>query len=137
MRALKHFMFSRRLCRLLVTTQAREGIETYDCGSSSACPRQKTSIKEDLDEKEKKWINNELTLGDKSRKAVHHWKEVSRFLPRYLSEDTITKVKELDREADVLISESKIEDVIFYFDKLDNAEKAECIQKLQKRIDGL
>ena len=50
------------------------------------------SIKEDLDEKEKKWINNELTLGDKSRNAVHHWKEVSRFLPRYLSEDTIATV---------------------------------------------
>ncbi|MFR5367674.1 hypothetical protein [Intestinibacter bartlettii] len=96
-----------------------------------------TSIKEDLDEKEKKWINNELTLGDKSRKAVHHWKEVSRFLPRYLSEDTITKVKELDKEADALISESKIEDVIFYFDKLDNAEKAECIRKLQNRINSL
>ncbi len=87
-----------------------------------------------LDEKEQKWIAEELTLGDKSRKAVHYWKEKSQFLPQYLSEETIAKAKKLDQEADELIRESKIEDVIFYFDKLDDAEKQECMLKLQSRI---
>ena len=36
--------------------------------------------------------------------------------------------------AALLISEGKIEDVIFYFDRLDNDEKLECIQKLEKMI---
>ena len=83
----------------------------------------------------KKWITEELTLGDKSRKAVHHWKEKSQFIPEYLSEETIEKVKKLDQEADELIREGKIEDVIFYFDKLDEAEKQECIQRLQGRLN--
>lgn len=91
-------------------------------------------IERALDEKEQKWIVEELTLGDRSRKAVHHWKEKSQFLPEYLSEDTIAKAKELDREADALISEGKIEDVIFYFDKLDDDEKRECIRKLQGKL---
>ena len=47
-----------------------------------------------------------------------------------------TKVKVLDHEADEIISEGKIEDVIFYFDKLDDNEKRECIQKLQNRLNG-
>lgn len=93
-------------------------------------------IERALDEKEQKWIAEEMTLGDKSRNAVHHWKERSQFLPEYLSEDTIEKVKKLDQEADELISEGKIEDVIFYFDKLDDAEKQECIRKLQSRLNG-
>ena len=61
----------------------------------------------------------------------------SQFLPEYLSEDTIAKAKKLDQEADELISESKIEDVIFYFDKLDAAEKEECIRKLQSRLNNV
>ena len=42
----------------------------------------------------------------------------------------------VDKEADEIISESKIEDVIFYFDKLDDNEKKECIRKLQSRLHG-
>lgn len=76
-----------------------------------------------------------LTLGDKSRKAVHKWKEKTAYLPEYLSEETIEKVKMVDKEADEIISEGKIEDVLFYFDKLDDVEKLECIQKLQNRLN--
>ncbi len=36
-----------------------------------------------------------------------------------------------------MISESKIEDVIFYFDKLDAAEKEECIRKLHSRLNNV
>lgn len=72
----------------------------------------------------------------KSRKAVHKWKEKTAYLPEYLSEETIEKVKMVDKEADEIISESKIEDVIFYFDKLDDNEKKECIRKLQSRLHG-
>lgn len=46
-------------------------------------------------------------------------------------------VKVLDKRADEIIKEGKIEDVIFYFDKLDEAEKRECIQKLQSRLNDL
>lgn len=54
----------------------------------------------------------------------------------FLPEETVAKVKVLDEEADEIISERKIEDVIFYFDKLNDNEKLECIQKLQNRLFG-
>lgn len=93
-------------------------------------------MENDMNVREQEWINSELTLGDRSRKAVHKWKDKMAYLPEYLSEETITKVKILDKEANRIISEGKIEDVIFYFDKLDNNEKKECIQKLQSRLHG-
>lgn len=84
---------------------------------------------------EQRWVNSVLTLGDKSRKAVHKWKEKTAYLPEYLSEETIEKIKLVDKEADEIISEGKIEDVIIYFDKLNNDEKQECIQILQSRLN--
>lgn len=91
-------------------------------------------MKNKMNAREQEWINSVLTLGNKSRKAVHKWKEKIAYLPEYLSEETIEKVKLIDKEADEIISEGKIEDVIFYFDKLDDIEKSECIQKLQDRL---
>ena len=70
-----------------------------------------------------------------SWKAVHKWKEKTAYLPEYLTEETIEKVKMVDKEADEIISEGKIEDVLFYIDKLDDVEKLECIQKLQNRLN--
>ena len=69
-----------------------------------------------------------LHLGIKAEKQYINGKK------KYLSEETIEKVKLIDKEADEIISEGKIEDVIFYFDKLDDIEKSECIQKLQDRL---
>ena len=51
-----------------------------------------------------------------------------------MSYETVIKVKELDKEADNIISEGKIEDVIFYFDKLDETEKKECLEKLKQKV---
>lgn len=92
------------------------------------------SISDRLDKKETEWTIKNLTLGDKSRESVHKWKERTRFLPEYLSDKTTEEVKKIDAEADEIVKEGKIEDVIFYFDKLDKSEKEECINKLQKMI---
>lgn len=94
-----------------------------------------SDMENNMNVREQEWINSVLTLGDKSRKAVHKWKEKTAYLPEYLSEETIEKVKMVDKEADEIISEGKIEDVLFYFDKLDDVEKLECIQKLQNRLN--
>lgn len=94
-----------------------------------------SDMENNMNVREQEWINSVLTLGDKSRKAVHKWKEKTAYLPEYLSEETIEKVKMVDKEADEIISEGKIEDVLFYFDKLDDVGKLECIQKLQNRLN--
>ncbi len=87
-----------------------------------------------LDDKEEQWKQENLSLGDKSRANVHKWKERTKFLPEYLSNETVKKVEVLGKEADEIISEGKIEDVIFYFDKLDDNEKKECLEKLKQKI---
>lgn len=85
----------------------------------------------ELDKKEEEWIKNNLSLGTKSREDIHKWKQRIQFLPDYLSSKTITKVNKLNKEADELISEGKIEDVLFYFDKLNPEEKSECLEKMK------
>ena len=87
-----------------------------------------------LDDREEQWKQENLSLGDKSRANVHKWKERTQFLPEYLSDETVKKVEVLGKEADEIISEGKIEDVIFYFDKLDDNEKKECLEKLKQKI---
>lgn len=93
-----------------------------------------SEILKTLNNKEEKWKHENLSLGDKSRANVHKWKERTKYLPEYLSYETIIKVKELDKEADNIISEGKIEDVIFYFDKLNKDEKKECLEKLKQKV---
>lgn len=87
-----------------------------------------------LDDREEQWKQENLSLGDKSRANVHKWKERTQFLPEYLSDETVMEVEVLGKEADEIISEGKIEDVIFYFDKLDDNEKKECLEKLQNLL---
>lgn len=94
-------------------------------------------IEASLDEKEEKWKKENLSLGDKSRANVHKWKENIAYLPEYLSEVTLTEIKKLDKEAEEIIREGKIDDVVFYFEKLDNAEKKDCLDKLTKLVDEI
>ena len=75
-----------------------------------------------------------MTLGDKSRTNVHKWKEKIKILPEYLSDDTMAEIVKLEKEADEIISEGKIEDVVFYFEKLDVNEKQLCINKLMQIV---
>lgn len=87
-----------------------------------------------LDRKEAEWKAVNLSLGDKSRGSVHRWKEKTKFLPEYLSKETKDEVKKLDIEADEIIKVGKIEDVVFYFEKLDISEREECLRRLNGLI---
>jgi hypothetical protein len=91
-------------------------------------------VSAELDKKEERWKADNLSLGDKSRNTVHKWREKTEFLPEFLSKSTMEQVHILSEEADKIISEGKIEDVIYYFEKLDNAEKQECVSKLNSLI---
>ncbi len=96
-----------------------------------------SEISKTLDQKENIWKIENLSLGDKSRSSVHKWKEKTKYLPEYLSNETIKTVRSLNIEADEVISEGKIEDVVFYFEKLDVTERKECISKLIKMSEEL
>ena len=92
-------------------------------------------ISKSIDIKENKWKDKNLTLGDKSRSSVHKWKENIKYLPEYLSKNTLDAINMLDLEANLIISEGKIEDVVFYFEKLDETERKECVSKLLEIIN--
>ena len=89
-----------------------------------------------MDELDNQWRKTYMTLGDKSRTAIHDWKQRLSNLPGYLSEETLVVIKELDVEADRLLSESKIEDVLVYFDRLNDSEKKRCIELLTIRLNS-
>lgn len=87
-------------------------------------------ISKHLDEKEEEWKKQNLSLGSKSREDIHRWKQKTQFLPEYLSDETVEAINKLNVEVDELISEGKIEDVLFYFEKLNLEEKKECLEKI-------
>ena len=92
------------------------------------------TAKKKMNELDDNWRRENVTLGDRSRQAVHSWKLRIEILPAFLSEGTIAEVHKLDAEADRLISEGKIEDVIIYFDRLNIEEKHKCLNLLQQKL---
>ena len=54
----------------------------------------------------------------------------TRILPSFLSPKTIELVEKLRIEADQIVSEGMIEDVVFYFNKLSPSEKKQCLDIL-------
>lgn len=87
-----------------------------------------------IDQKDAVWRRDNVTLGKESRKEVFDWKRKIERLPDFLSDETLQKIKELDKKADKLISDGKIEDVVYAFEKLNNEEKRQCITVLQGKI---
>ena len=85
------------------------------------------SSRKELDKKDLQWRKDNLSLGDRSRKAVYSWKQRIEILPLYLKEETLGEIKKLDVEADQIISDGKIEDVVHYFNKLDRNERSRCL----------
>lgn len=86
-----------------------------------------------MDERDNKWRMENVTLGSKSRQEIHEWKRRIEELPAYISDETKEMIRILDMEADHLISEGKIEDVVIYFDRLDASEKRKCLDLLINR----
>lgn len=87
-----------------------------------------------INQKEQDWRDKYLSLGDRTRESVHKWKDKTKYLPEYISEYTIKDIKSLEEEADKIISDGKVDDVIYYFKKLDITERKECVNKLKELI---
>ena len=87
-------------------------------------------VTEEIDIKDAAWRSRYLTLGDKSRETIHTWRENTRVLPAFLTEETILAVEALRIEADSLISKAMIDDVVFYFRKLNVEERIRCLNLL-------
>lgn len=88
-----------------------------------------------LDEKENQWRSSYLTLLGKTRPKIHVWEEQTALLSEYLSARTVEEYKKLKTEADEMFEVGRIEDVIYYFDKLQKDEKLECLKKLMERVN--
>lgn len=84
----------------------------------------------EINTKDATWRSHYLTLGDKSRETIHTWRENTRVLPAYLTDETVLAVENLRTEADNLISKAMIDDVLFYFKKLNSEERIRCLNLL-------
>lgn len=93
-----------------------------------------TKTKAIIDQKDAEWCKKNLSLGNKGRQDVFEWKDRIKMLPGYLSDATKAAIEKLDKEAEQIISDSKIEDVLLYFNKLSVSEKKKCLNILKMEI---
>lgn len=90
---------------------------------------------DEIRKKEANWCEKYLTLGDKSLDAIRKWKISTQVLPRYLSDESIARKKELDKEADEIIDREKINSIILSFKELRNEDKIKCFNALKEIIE--
>ena len=91
------------------------------------------SIENEIDIKDHIWRTKYLTLGNQTREEIHRWKDNTSILPAYLKRDTIDAVEKMRIEADQIVSNAMIEDVVFYFKKLNSEERERCLKLLQNQ----
>lgn len=89
------------------------------------------STKSGFDIKENEWKTKNLSLGNESIEAIQQWKQRVQIIPEYLSDETKEAVKNLHQKADKIISKNKIDYIISCFDKLEDDEKRECLNRLK------
>jgi len=87
---------------------------------------------EKFDSQEETWIKTYGNLDDKSSAHILWWKDKVKYLPNYLSEKTSKTIEKLKIEADEILSKNRVEEVVFYFNKLSDEEKKECLKLLQQ-----
>ena len=92
------------------------------------------AFQNEINEKERIWIEKNLNLGDGSRMAIYKWKDRIINLPLYLSKGTRQRVQELDLKAEEVLSVGRIEDVIICFERLTIDEKNMCLEIIQKLL---
>lgn len=83
-----------------------------------------------IDQKDQEWRTRNLVFKNKQRETIHDWIENTRVLPAYLKQETIDLVIKMRIEANEIISNAKIDDVLYYYDKLNDIEKKKCIELL-------
>lgn len=86
-----------------------------------------------MDEKEVEWVKKYLHL-ENDRTKILLWLDSTFILPGYLKESTVDDYFVLKREAEDMISKCKIDDVVYHFEKLNDIEKVECLNKLRGHV---
>ena len=89
-----------------------------------------------FDREEQDWKNRNLHFSSDSRRAVLEWREKNKTLPEYLSKETIYEVKKMYLKSEEIISKGKIEDVYYYFQKLNLEEQRKCIEGLTRILNN-
>lgn len=102
--------------------------------------RKNEAIMSRLQEFEQNWINQYLqTIKEKLNRMTatecFTWRDRVSVLPPYLSEETVTIYKEMDKQVLERTSELKIDGVISLFNQLDSEDKKKCMQLLNTRYN--
>jgi len=89
-------------------------------------------VRNNMDNMEKQWLSAFIVgfLEDFTRPKALEWLDKTINLPKYISDDTVTRYIQTKKAIDKFLSEANIEDVLFYFKKLNNDERVICMKKL-------
>lgn len=85
-----------------------------------------------MDNLETNWKDRYLALPCGDRNALLTWMDRTRVLPVFLSEKTIEEYLELKKKVSQMLSQAKIDDVVFSFKNLNHQEQLDCLDILQK-----
>jgi hypothetical protein len=86
-----------------------------------------------LNEKANKWEYQYINSfsGNLKREEILSWKENTTLLPDYLTKEIIDKYNLIKKKVDVILTEAKIEDIVFLFAKLSKPERKTCLTKIE------
>ena len=84
---------------------------------------------------EEEWIDKYSDVKNLSRQELLEWLEKTKNYPNYLSEKSIITLNNLRNIVLLKVKTSKIDDVVYYFSKLDYSERKECLTILNKLIE--
>lgn len=88
-----------------------------------------------MDEKDQNWEQKYLQIDLDDRNLILKWNEDTKILPVYLKEKTIKEFNKLKAEVDIKLSSFKIEDIVYYFKKLNNSEQISCLKTLTECLN--
>ena len=87
------------------------------------------------DKQEEEWIDKYSDVKNLSRQELLECLEKTKNYPNYLSEKSIITLNNLRNIVLLKVKTSKIDDVVYYFSKLDYIERKECLTILNKLIE--
>ena len=89
-------------------------------------------LKNEQSEMDKKWSLSYLNIDGMDRPQMHQWLERVAIPPAYLSPETLSKLALLKEKILQSVKDGQIEDVLYYFNKLDPESKIQCLELLKK-----
>lgn len=93
------------------------------------------TVEKELDKKDKAWSDKHLVTMPEDLPSIHTWIQDTDVLPNYLRDETKLAYASMKKEVEAKLSKARIDDVVFRFDSLSDAEKRNCMGIISKMVN--